>query len=396
MEEGFGGVASNPVNSKKVLMISDMGKWSEIPNELLEMVVDRLPLIDHIRFGAVCSSWYQVTKENHHRLDFQDQLPLMIIPDKERNETRGFYSITKNKVYNIQLPEFHGKWCCVSSKGWVVTIDESGNVHLLNPFTSTQIQLPSLNRFPDNQHSTNPEVPRNYRYIVKTVLSANPISTQDYIVATIVTYDWKLSFYKPGDEKWTTINNEWIHYEDVIYYKDKFYAITNHNAVVTCDFASIDNPKFTVITPPFEGGIDRRYLVESSGKLLKVERFCEWNPDYELDRDGNVVQPCPEWVCRTDWFDVFELDEVTREWILIESLGDEMLFVGYSNSFSLSASDFPQGKGNCIYFTDNSENLPEWGLDNGVFNLEDKSVKPFYPSSSTWITKPIWVPPYFS
>ncbi|XP_077250866.1 F-box protein SKIP23-like [Tasmannia lanceolata] len=367
--------ACNPINSKKTHRNSDMDKWSELPNDLLAMVFDRLPLfIDYIRVGAVCSSWYQFTEENSNWLDFQDQLPLMMLPDKERTETRSFYSITENKVYDIQLSEFHGKWCLVSSKGWVVTIDETNNVHLLNPLTTEIV------------------------YIVNTVLSANPISTKDYIVATIVTYDWKLSFYKSWDEKWTT-NNELIHYEDVIYYKDKFYGITSHNAIVTYDFASNDFPKFSIITHPFqEETADRSYLVESSGKLLKVLRYYEWYPDYENDEDedGKVFQHCQEWVYRTDWFDVFELDEETGKWIEIESLGDQSLFLGYGNSVSLSASDFPQCKRNCIYFTDNCDDLPTWGLDNGVFNLEDKSIEPFYPSCSTWITKPIWVTPYFS
>ncbi|XP_077240276.1 uncharacterized protein LOC143881172 isoform X2 [Tasmannia lanceolata] len=129
-------------------MNSDMGEWSEVPNELLVMVLDRLPhIIDQIWFGAMCSSWYQVAKENRHWLDFQDKLPLMMLPDKER----------------------------------------------------TQIQLPSLDKFPDNQNSNDPEEPRDYRYMFKTLLSANPISTPNYVV-TIVTNLLKLSFYKPGDE----------------------------------------------------------------------------------------------------------------------------------------------------------------------------------------------------
>ncbi|XP_077247708.1 putative F-box protein At4g17565 isoform X2 [Tasmannia lanceolata] len=374
--------SSNPISNKKIRMNSDMDKWSEVPNELLEMVLDCLPLfIDYIWFGAVCSSWYQVTIENPHWLDLQGQLPLMMLPDKEVTGTRNFYSITKNKLYNIRLPEFHGKWCCGSSKGWVVTVDKSSNIHLLNPFTSNQIQLPSLDKFPDDQNRCRPEVRRDYRYMAKALLSANPISTPDYIVVTIVTVASKLSFYKPGDEKWTTLNNQWGPYEDVIYYNDKFYAITNHNAVVTFDFASSDFPKFTVITPASGGGeADKRYLVEFSGRLLKVFRQYEWNLASDSDEDEdeneddyvedeNEPKPPPEWYFRTVWFDVFELDQGT-------------------------ARDFPQCKGNCIYFTDANEDVPDMNSDNGVFSMEDKSVKPI--NSSIWTWKPLWVPPYFS
>ncbi|XP_077226321.1 F-box protein SKIP23-like [Tasmannia lanceolata] len=257
--------ASNPIDSKKVHMSSEMGKWSEVPNELLAMVLDRLPLfIDCIRFGAVCSSWYEVTKENRHWLDFQGQLPLMMVPDNERTETR----------------------------------------------------------------------------ILKTALSTNPISTQDYIVVAIVTNMWKLSFYKPGDEKWTTINHEWVHYYDVTFFKDKLYGITNSKSVVTCDFASNDFPKFSVITHTQENdGADQRYLVESSRRLLKVLRFMDWDP---IDNENLG------WPNRTEGFEDFELDEERGKWIEINSLGDHILFLGFSSSFSLSAREFPRCKGNCI------------------------------------------------
>ncbi|XP_077248290.1 F-box protein SKIP23-like [Tasmannia lanceolata] len=374
-------------------MNSDMDKWPELPNDLLAVVFDHLLLsIVRIRFGAVCSSWYQFTMENCHWLDFHYQLPFMLVYDKERTETRNFYNITENKFYDIQLPEFHGKWCCGSSKGWVVTVDESTNIHLLDPFTSTQIQLPSLDKFPDPQFISWPELPWDYTYIRKALLSANPLSTPDYVVVTIVSSMLKLSFYKPGDEKWTTLENQWGPYEDVIYYKDKFYAITSNDAVVTCEFASNYFPKFTVVTPPSRELCSKRHLVESCGKLLKVSSRHEWNPGYDYDENRNLIQPIPEWAYRTVWFNIFELDEDTRKWIKTENLGDQTLFLGYNSSFSLSVRDFPHCKGNCIYFTDSNGDAPDCNYDNGIYNLEDKSFKRI--NFFHRITKPLWVPRY--
>ncbi|XP_077248289.1 uncharacterized protein LOC143887930 [Tasmannia lanceolata] len=376
-------------------MNSDMDNWPELPNDLLAVVFDHLPLSIHrIRFGAVCSSWYQFTMENCHWLDFHYQLPFMLVYDKERTETRNFYNITENKFYDIQLPEFRGKWCCGSSEGWVVTVDESTNIHLLDPFTSTQIQLPSLDKFPDPQFISWPELPWDYTYIRKALLSANPLSTPDYVVVTIVSSMLKLSFYKPGDEKWTTLENQWGPYEDVIYYKDKFYAITSNDAVVTCEFASNDFPKFTVFTPPSGELCDKRYLVESCGKLLKVSSRLEWNPGYDYDENRNLIQPIPEWPYKTVWFDIFELDEDTGKWIKTENLGDQTLFLGYNSSFSLSARDFPYCKGNSIYFTDSNDDAPDCNYDNGIYNLEDKSFKRI--NFFHRITKPLWVPRYLA
>ncbi|XP_077248283.1 putative F-box protein At5g55150 [Tasmannia lanceolata] len=306
-----------------------MDKWPELPNDLLAVVFDHLPLSIHrIRFGAVCSSWYQFIMENCHWLDFHYQLPFMLVYDKERTETRNFYNITENKFYDIQLPEM-----------------ENGVVGLLRDGWS--------------------------QYILKALLSANPLSTPDYVVVTIVSSMLKLSFYKPGDEKWTTLENQWGPYEDVIYYKDKFYAITSNDAVVTCEFASNDFPKFT---------------------LLKVSSRLEWNPGYDYDENRNLIQPIPEWAYKTLWFDIFELDEDTGKWIETENLGDQTLFLGYNSSFSLSARDFPYCKGNCMYFTDSNDDAPDCNYDNGIYNLEDKSFKRI--NFFHRITKPLWVPRY--
>ncbi|XP_077219027.1 F-box protein SKIP23-like [Tasmannia lanceolata] len=389
-----------------------MRQWSELPNDILGLVLKRLPLVfDHIQFGCVCSSWHQAMLGNRRWMLSRRQLPFLMLPDQERSQIRQFFSLSENKLSNIRLPLFNGKWCRGSSKGWLITIDERSKVHLLNPFSKIQIELPSLDKFPHPQYRTNPDMPSDYEYMYKAVLSANPHSTPNYIVATIVTNMSRMSFYKPGDETWTTLETPWEPFQDVIYYKDKFYAIGHRGAVVMCDFASTDFPKFTVVTPepPSWERNDKIYLVESAGELLKVIRFYDWNPeldryygvDYEgQDEDGRLLlrvyrmenNPPPDWFYRTVMFYVFQLDQNTRKWIKVQSLDDRMLFLGYNCSFSLSANDFPQCKGNCIYFTDDNEDATRC-VDNGVFNLEDGSVRPCYPNSTSWIAKPIWIEP---
>ncbi|XP_077219028.1 F-box protein SKIP23-like [Tasmannia lanceolata] len=389
-----------------------MSKWSELPNDILMLVLKRLPLIfDHIRFSFVCSSWQQAMVENCGCLLSPRQLPLLMLPDKERSRIRQFFSVSENKLYNIQLPLFNGKWCCGSCMGWLITVDERSNVHLLNPLSRIQIQLPSLDKFTYHQYHTDPDLPSDYAYIFKAVLSASPISTPNYIVVAIVTTMLRLSFYKPGDETWTTLETQWDPFKDVIYYKGQFYAINHRGAVVICNFASSDLPKFTEImpAPPFWERNDKIYLLESAGELLKVIRLYDWNPeldryyglDYEdEDEDGGYIirdyggqeNPPPEWFYKTVMFNVFQLDQNTRKWIKAESLDDQMLFLGYNSSMSLSANDFSQCKGNCIYFTDDNEDASGC-LDNGVFDMKDVSVKPCYPNSPSWITEPIWIEP---
>ncbi|XP_077215526.1 putative F-box protein At4g22165 [Tasmannia lanceolata] len=310
----------------------------------------------------------------------QHQLPLFMLPDKDCSESCKFFNLSDNKLYNIQIPEFHGKWCCGSSKGWLLTVDNNFNIQLLNPFSRTQIQLPSFDKFEYPQVIYEPEIRRGSRYVRKTFLSADPISTSDYIVATFVTAALRFSFYKSGDEGWTTLlNTTWGPFRDAIYYEGNFYCITNWGYVVVCDFTSNGLPKFREVSSPIEGGGDVEYIMESSGELLKVFRH------YEIPSNLNII--------RTSCFEVFQLDKKTGNWTEVESLGDQALFVGLNCSASLSARDFPHLKGNCIYFTDDFNDGYEQGIDNGIYNLDDDSIKPFYPNSSSWITNPIWLLP---
>ncbi|XP_077243068.1 putative F-box protein At3g25750 isoform X8 [Tasmannia lanceolata] len=173
------------------------------------------------------------------------------------------------------------------------------------------------------------------------------------------------------DEGWTTLNRQWGSYEDVIYHKES------------------DGKRS-----------GRRYLVESSGELLNVCRYYEMHPMYvrylilgsSKCLDGDFDPRNLGWTMRTSYFEVSKLDQNTGKWIELESLGDQVLFLGLNSSLSLSALDFPQLKRNCIYFTDDSDVNNE-GIDNGVYDLENESIKPCYPNSPSWITKLIWLHP---
>ncbi|XP_077239877.1 putative F-box protein At5g55150 [Tasmannia lanceolata] len=334
--------ASNPIKTKAIHISSDIGEQSELA----------------------------------HWSVSQHRLPLLMLPDKERRESRKFFNLFENKLYDIQMPEFHGKWCCGSFKGWVVTVDDSSNIHLLNPLSKTQIQLPSLDKFTYPQDSFELEIPRDYRYIHNTVLSADPISTPDYIVVTIITNQRLFAYYKPGDVGWTTLDIPWGPYDDVIYYEGQFYCITNWGYVVACDFASDGLPKFTKVAKSVNGGF-HKYIVESSGELLQVSR-------HSARRNMDPMTSC---------FEVFQLDRKTGKWIELESLGDQVLFLGFNCPFSLSALDFPQLKANCIYFTDDFPYKDGPGIDNGIYNLEDGSIKPYCPNSLSWNNYPIWIHP---
>ncbi|KAJ7958183.1 F-box protein [Quillaja saponaria] len=154
-----------------------------------------------------------------------------------------------------------------------------------------------------------------YSYIDRSTTSKNPSKSNDFAVIAIFTDYSVLAFCKPGDKEWTTLKTQGDYCEDVIYHKGEECL--------------------------------RRYLVETpEGELLKVCRYMEWEVDDDEDEEGDYSHS------HTLRFDVYMLNENSRRWTQVRSLGNKALLLGYNRGICLSASKHPGFKANCIYFTD--------------------------------------------
>nr|POE74253.1 hypothetical protein CFP56_44612 [Quercus suber] len=73
--------------------------------------------------------------------------------------------------------------------------------------------------------------------------------------------------------------------------------------------------------------------------------------------------------------------------VMVDNLGDQVLFVGDSSSMSSSPSSFNGCKANCVYFTDDykkgfSSTLNGGWFDIGVFSMEDGNINQHYRGES--------------
>ncbi|XP_043700341.1 F-box protein SKIP23-like [Telopea speciosissima] len=405
---------------------SSMG-WSELLPELMELILDRLTsLSDHLRFASVCSSWRSSVVSNRcprrHRL-----LPFLMLPpadkEKDNNTTkiRPFFNLSsRKKIDKLHIPEIQNKWCCGSSQGWLLTVDAfkcPPRIQLFNPVTRDSIQLPSVSKFTFQPRKyPPPQQPSSVHYIHKAVLSSDPYSTDSsYIVVVIVTNQRWLAYWKPGADRWSTIDDEqWVCFEDIIFYKGLLYAVSNHGHVVTYDFTSSSEKTNSIPIPIPIGkeisGWERRicdmsYLVESLGELFLVLRHYKWRyeDDEEVDIDNSEdadyykdIVVHPPFKSKTIKFWVRKLDDEENKpakWIPIQSIGDDrILFLGNNSSISVSAQEFefPECccKGNSIYFNDDHDygpfEAPQNGYhDMGVFNFETRRVESFLDDQSS-------------
>eukprot|EP00262_Sarcandra_glabra_P004939 TRINITY_DN16177_c0_g1_i1.p1 TRINITY_DN16177_c0_g1~~TRINITY_DN16177_c0_g1_i1.p1 ORF type:complete len:422 (+),score=31.52 TRINITY_DN16177_c0_g1_i1:88-1266(+) len=378
-----------------------MAEISDFSIDLIELIFERLTFFpDMVRCGAVCRSWRSLFVKSPHHVALQ--FPLLFIPGDG-----NLLTLNDSKISMLMLEKIHAEENLIvgTFEGWLIMVDRRLDCYVVNPFSQDfKFQLPSFTTIPEitevkcTESGTIEFIFKGkdltgadytlfasedlYEYYVhKIILSSNPASSSEFMAMSILSDKAELAFCRSGDLKWTFIKSQWS-YNDVIYYKDKFYAVTFRGEVVTCD---IGPPALvTRLELPYIGwswGYSNKYLVESDGELLLVVRFVD---------DKYVEAPY-----KTTGFSIFKLDTSGPSWSPVNSLGNQILFLGINCSLSVSASDsdFSGCEANHIYFTDDNKdfnhNLPWGGHDLGMFNLEDGTFKLLFQSD----TQRIWPPP---
>ncbi|XP_043721478.1 putative F-box protein At5g55150 [Telopea speciosissima] len=373
-----------------------MGNWSELCNDILGLIVDQFSAIeDIVHFGAVCRPWRSVSVEKLHFSTIAD--PWLMLAEKEDSDNRGFYSLSTQKVYHLNLPEARGRKC-LSSNGWLITLGLDLEIHLLNPFSREQIRLPPQPTLPGQfSYEIEPEHLRNF-FVSKVILSSTPSHEEEdekCVVMAIISEYNKLAFLRLGDEVWTPVDSH-IGIAEVMYLNGQFYAITNRGKLLIVDISN-PHPKTIEFAETPEEMVDvcaRFYLVESVGELFMVAQDV-----YEGDESTTVETLVHE----TDGFDVFKFNFDNRKWTQVKSsLDNRALFVGFNSSFAIFPSNNHLGcEPNCIYFTD-VDICGLWrkgaGKDMGLFRMETEEVDDHYvgPDIFSRVCPPLWICPSFS
>ncbi|KAL3639002.1 hypothetical protein CASFOL_016909 [Castilleja foliolosa] len=379
--------------------------WADLPPELLLLIATNLQtLADYIRFRAVCQNWRAAAPVTPRYLP--REFPWLMLPLSRTSNRRGFFSPLTSDLHRLTLPEASiSRRRAGSSFGWLILIDESPSIFLINPLTRNRIALPPLTSFPNVTNFDFYSIGREYTvrspendlyycnlkemrdyFIKKVILSHSPRSESDFYVLAILNRHENIAYCKNGDESWKIFDAARSYSEDVIYFNDSFYAVNKFGSIAICDLNDEISPTVKVINVRQQIDGDLQYLVNAMGDLLLVSRYLE----FEIDIEHYLE------VCKTVKFRVFRFDWNAQIWVSIASLVDRVLFLGANSSFAMLASDYPGCKGNRIYFTDDYSGTYYESIggdhDVGVYNLSDGTIESFpcYPRNSHW---PIWITP---
>ncbi|XP_058784132.1 F-box protein SKIP23-like [Vicia villosa] len=374
--------------------------WGNLEPLPLSLIFDKLgERVDHIYFSKVCKNWYFIAKFNYQNRQIQNNvLPMLMIPTRNKIRTkRSLYAISSKRDYDLKLFVPHNKRFCGSSHGWLAKVDSSSEVTLitlLNPFKNAlSIRLPPIYMMDILRRKTYYEC-----NVHKVVLSADPtIRPHDYVVVCIYSMRKCVAFLKAGQKIWTYIDTDHCCFNDAIFYKDLVYVIGRWNNIVSFDLCNLRKKKVISKVVSLKGGdyAHRAYLVKSlEGDLWLVRKFIGYPDDDEMPSSG------------AEKFEVYKLELDLQSGKLIQmlklnSLGDNVLFVGDSDSVSMSASYFSNYlKKDSIYYTDDfyedtPKPYPNGPSDMRIYNVKEDKFNQHCPFEPWFRRMPpaVWIIP---
>jgi hypothetical protein len=407
-----------------------MDESPDVPQDILRCIFAILEIPDLVRAGSVCSSWRAAYTSLCSTGNCKLQQTPCLLYTSESTDAReaGLYSITEKKAYTLTLPDppTRSRYIIGSSYGWIITADERSELHLVNPITSEQIALPSVTTIEQvkpvfdvegavwcyeywwytGKHviSNTPSVfplseLRDFLFC-KAFLSSDP-STGGYFVVLIHNPHSQLSFARAGDDKWTWLPPR-SYYEDCLFKEGLLYASTAIGEIHTFN---LDAPAVTrklFLDKTKDIYFESIYIVQGSGgEMLQIWRSDaepRGEDEDETDSDLELELDDDKFVNKTTAITVYEVEPASKRIEKISSLGQNVLFLGHNQSLCLHAEEYPQLKGNHVYFTDD-DFLYTTGFKNnrrdiGVFDLENNSSEEITTPQlwSNWPT-PVWLIP---
>ncbi|CAH2078288.1 unnamed protein product [Thlaspi arvense] len=392
-----------------------LSSWSDLPLDLVNLVLERLGFADFQRAKSVCSSWYSASRQ---RLSKNNHIPWLILFPKENNYLlwskkgkknydtccRLFYPKEKDKLYRTKDLglEFSRSVCMKTYGSWLLMRDPLNNLYIVNLSTQERINLP-----PTESQLGKTKMERT-RWCVAADMRKKDIvdgvwfridgheykgisitcplfwideKTKDHVVI------WGLAskcvvYSKKGDTSWTQIPKT-SGCCNMVYNDHKLYFLSNSNRFKIFDFSG-EIPRQTFQRgynkdeyPRIGPIISTKLVVTVRGEVLKVVK--------KQKRGCGCFSTC--WSFRVS--KVFSSGFLKKH-ELVHSLGDESLL--WDQGITVLANDTGGFIRNSIYFSDCN------GINNiFLYNLETEKTEQLHTfgSSSVQYSRARWFLPSF-
>ncbi|KAG7547167.1 F-box domain [Arabidopsis suecica] len=327
-------------NSNRLSVIPN--KWSELCQDLLRSVFERLSFTNLTRAKSVCRSWNFASRDCLPNL-----IPWLIlfpleeeVINSDNNSCLLFVPDDKDKIYKTRDlgVDFAHSLCLATYGSWLLMFDHLRKPYILNPLTLERIDLPQSLFIHHYMSKQDGRCNRSACLWIDDV-------TKDYLVVWFI-YNI-IVFTKKGYDTWRLVQTSEIRmYDQIVYnHKDhKVYTYVPYGHVYVWDFSGDGPPKDGYHLPV--SFVDRE--IEKGDRFYR-EKYLNYKIQIATTLSGEVV--LVEIMHRlTSWqFRINELNPLTKRWVKIDTLGDEALILDMG--FTIVAKDIPGIKKNSIYFS---------------------------------------------
>ncbi|CAL2236726.1 unnamed protein product [Prunus armeniaca] len=214
-----------------VISTTITSRWSdELPEEIMQLILQRLYLPDYLRYGVVCRSWRAARPVKRCPPVPQLEIPwLMLRSHPFSLKDHYFLSLSDNKTHKLSSfgsNDYISRRDCVGSiEGWLIMVDSefwrpeypyTTLNFFLNPISGVRVMLPSQSTIP-YMYDTRPF------FFKKVVASSLPLLTasswsksdddhhrhqiinSSCLVAGLCGEGLYLAFCRPTEKSWTLI-----------------------------------------------------------------------------------------------------------------------------------------------------------------------------------------------
>ncbi|KAJ1293954.1 hypothetical protein BS78_01G109300 [Paspalum vaginatum] len=334
-----------------------MADWAGLHEDLLDLVVVRLPSLDLLRFRAVSASWRAAAAA------FTDcsrrprpERPWLLLPTDVTADVardRGRLIVCRDREVPVAtLPLRLGRASprrfvpLGSARGAIVTADDRGEMHLLDLVTGARRPLPPVATLPLVARVEGLQVQLRGGGVLPihaVIQKAVPVPAPSGGVMVLAIYrhqhhrnQWATA--RPGDRAWKSVAPTSIpSVVDVVVHQGQLYANTRYGMMYVFPeirgLGSASPEIIPSVTRRPSAYVERSFLVESPrGEVMQVELL---RPVAAAGGEGFVVRV---------------LDECGETWEETEDIGDAAVLVDSTGAVAASTRECPALRPNTVYF----------------------------------------------
>lgn len=295
--------------------VEEETRWSNIPEDLLLLITNFLPLVDRFHLALVSKRFLTVVRRSPRKNGLLLGLPCLFLV-ANGSKTCSLINPLHKEKYLLNITGLPSKVEVLSSKGgWLLMasqIDRT-SIFFFNPLSKAKINLPNI----------------DFRVSSAFSFTTPPTSPDCLVVAVIGIIDQAIVYIcRRGDDKWREKIYDFegvefrMKYSYPVFHRGRFYCLGNNGTLGVFD--PIDESWVVLEKPrPENLRTHRIHLLEHDGQLFRV------------------------WAAKMgDFVGIHKLDSVTSNWTAVDNTGGQFYVGGVA-----SVSSNPGSKqGGRIYF----------------------------------------------